>query len=242
MKLLSVFLLSILTLSSWVPVSEAGETLRLNYEGFSVWVDCDRRGVVLFRYNAQRDVGNEKRVRDFHLDKNVPARCQQRSTNTYRAPGQRFDRGHMVPANHLDYSKKAITQSNFMTNVWPQSANMNRGSWLLTEEITECYRDIDELLVFGGPIWTGDKSNDFFMDSHGIETPEAFWKVIIRNDRVIAWIIPNEPQATRKKLDSYLVSIKEIESATGLEIPVDEYLKTDVPSQSWYIPRGCNKG
>jgi DNA/RNA endonuclease G (NUC1) len=39
-----------------------------------------------------------------------------------------------------------------MTNILPQAANMNRGTWLLTEEIIECYRDIDELLVIGGVI------------------------------------------------------------------------------------------
>jgi len=31
-------------------------------------------------------------------------------------------------ANHLDYSKIAIRQSNFMTNILPQAANMNRGA------------------------------------------------------------------------------------------------------------------
>ncbi|HIG39559.1 MAG TPA: hypothetical protein EYQ14_03340, partial [Gammaproteobacteria bacterium] len=44
------------------------------------------------------------------------------------AKGQRYDRGHLVPANHLDYSKKAIKQSNYMTNILPQAANMNRGA------------------------------------------------------------------------------------------------------------------
>jgi endonuclease G len=38
---------------------------------------------------------------------------------------------------------------------------MNCGAWLLTEEITECYRDIDELLIMGGVLW-GDNPNDNF--------------------------------------------------------------------------------
>lgn len=240
-RILSTLLLSA-SLLSFIPGLQAKEILRVDYEGFTVWVDCERRGAVMFRYNAQRDHGQEKRVRNFHLDKNVPAKCQQLSTNTYRAPGQRFDRGHLTPANHLDHSKRAIRQSNYMTNVWPQAANMNRGSWLLTEEITECYRDIDELLVLGGPLWLGDTSNDHFVKTHGIRTPDAFWKVIIRQERVIAWLIPNSQEATRKRLDNYLVPVEKIESLTGLDIPVPDYLKTEVPSQSWYIPRGCNKG
>jgi len=123
-----------------------------------------------------------------------------------------------------------------------QAANMNRGVWLLTEEITECYRDIDELLIIGGVIWGDNSGDDYFVKSHGVKTPDAFWKVIIRNDRVIAWIVPNAPTATRKRLDDYLVSVSEIEELTGELIPVADYLKHDKPSSSWLIPRGCNKG
>jgi len=44
-----------------------------------------------------------------------------------------------------------------------QAANMNRGVWLLTEEITECYRDIDELLIVGGVIWGDNSGDDYFV-------------------------------------------------------------------------------
>jgi len=119
---------------------------------------------------------------------------------------------------------------------------MNRGAWLLTEEIIECYRDIDELLVIGGVIWGDDSDDDFFVQSRGVATPEAYWKVIIRNDRVIAWIVPNSSTATRKRLDAYLVSVNELERVTGEVIPVADYLKLDKPASSWLVPRGCNKG
>nr|HIL74685.1 DNA/RNA non-specific endonuclease [Rhodospirillales bacterium] len=127
-------------------------------------------------------------------------------------------------------------------NILPQAANMNRGAWLLTEEITECYRDIDELLIIGGVIWGDNPDDDFYVNSHGVTTPDAFWKVIVRNDRVIAWIVPNSSTATRKRLDDYLVSVDEIERTTGETIPVADSLKYDKPNHSWIIPRGCNKG
>ncbi|TXK92768.1 DNA/RNA endonuclease G, partial [Methylococcaceae bacterium HT1] len=63
----------------------------------------------------------------FYLDPKVPKECQQYSAKTYKAKDQRYDRGHLVPANHLDYSKTAIKASNTMTNILPQAANMNRG-------------------------------------------------------------------------------------------------------------------
>jgi endonuclease G len=143
------------------PAQPIRDVLRLDYEGFTVWLDCSRRGAIKFRYNAQRDQGNEKRYSRFHLDPSVPEHCQQTSAASYKTkpPAPRYDRGHLVPANHLDASKVSIRQSNYMTNILPQVASMNRGAWLLTEEIVECYRDIDELLIIGGVVW-GENTNN----------------------------------------------------------------------------------
>ena len=217
--------------------------IRVNYEGFTVWVDCAKRGPIKFQYVAQRDSGNNKRYDKFFIDKDVPAECQQFTSKAY---GHGYDRGHQVPANHLDYSEKAIRSTNSMTNILPQAANMNRGAWLLTEEIVECYRDIDDLLVIGGVIWGNNKDDDYFIQSHGVRTPDAFWKVIIKgageDERAISWIVPNSQDATRDNLDSYLVSVEDIEKATGEKIPVAEYSKYDAEPASWMIPIGCNKG
>ena len=107
----------------WLPLSGdwdvTDDMLRLDYEGFTVWLDCERRGAVKFRYNAQRDTGNQPRSSRFYLDPDVPARCQQTSSHSYSHPEQRYDRGHLVPANHLDYSETAIKQSNTMTPLGP---------------------------------------------------------------------------------------------------------------------------
>ena len=56
----------------------AADIQRLDYEGFTVWVDCEIRGAVKFQYNAQRDTGNFKRKSSFYYDPNLPKFCQQR--------------------------------------------------------------------------------------------------------------------------------------------------------------------
>ena len=63
-----------------------------------------------------------------------------------------FDRGHLIPANHLDFDKELIHQSNYMTNILPQVAQMNRGAWLHTEMLIECYRDLYPVRVVGGAV------------------------------------------------------------------------------------------
>ena len=97
----------------------------------------------------------------------------------------------------------------------------------------------------GGVIWVNNPADDYFVQSHGIKTPDAFWKVIIRgtgqDERIIAWIVPDIQEATRKPLDLYLVNVEDLERITGEKIPVADYAKHDKPSQSWIIPSGCNK-
>ena len=137
----------------------------------------------------------------------------------------------------------AIEQSNYITNILPQTSQMNRGAWKQTEEIAECYRDIDELLVIGGVIWGNNPDDDYFIESHGVKTPDAFWKVVIRGDgRTITWIVPNTKEAVKAKLDSYLVTVADIEKITGEKLPVTGDARTSKPSGSWVVPIGCDKG
>lgn len=223
-------------------IVKSGNVLQLDYPGYRLWLDCNRNAAFKFQYTAARDTGNYKRANRFYTDPSVPADCQQSSTRAYI---KGYDRGHLVPANHLDYSNESLRMSNYMTNILPQFSTMNRGAWYQTEVTVECYRDIDELLVIGGVIWPSDDESHQMLMEHNVEVPKAFWKVIIRgigqDERAIAWIIPNDPRATIKRLDQYLVSVDIIEKVTGEIIPVADYAKYDSPSSSWLIPYGCNK-
>ncbi|TSC71800.1 MAG: endonuclease G, mitochondrial, partial [Parcubacteria group bacterium Gr01-1014_48] len=170
--------------------------------------------------------------------------CQQKSTALYTSNEEvHYDRGHLVPANHFDHSQKALKQTNYITNIVPQAREMNRGAWLRTEEIIECYRDTFELVVVGGVLWGDNKADDYFLKSHGIATPDAFWKVIVRDGHdVIAWIIPNSAEAKRERLDTYIVSVADIENRIKQKIADVPRIHTDDrPEKSWPIPAGCSK-
>ena len=71
-------------------IERTGNILKLGYQGFTVWLDCEKRGAVKFMYNAQHDTGNAKRADTFYLDPNVPPECQQTTAKAY---GKKFDRG-----------------------------------------------------------------------------------------------------------------------------------------------------
>lgn len=217
---------------------------RLDYRGFSLWIDCEKRSAVKFRYTARKDHGYLPRHRYYSLDPSLSKECQQFTERSYRGLQSNavYDRGHLVPANHLDNDKLAIQQTNYMTNIVPQTIQLNRGAWLATEEIVECYRDIGPIIVIGGVLWTGNKKNDHFIESHGIKTPDAFWKVLISRRSVIAWLFPNTKQPSRARLDDYLVSINFIEALTGESFDVPIGWKNRKPYTSWSLPGNCDKG
>ena len=72
--------------------------MQLDYDGFTVWLDCSKRAPVKFRFNAQHDTGNLPRYDTFMFDPDVPSECQQKTSKAY---GMGYDRGHQVNANVL---------------------------------------------------------------------------------------------------------------------------------------------
>ena len=61
-----IFWLNHLSLAAAEVVSGGGSTLlHLDYHGFTIWLDCNRRGAVKFRYNTQRDQGDFGRLGTF---------------------------------------------------------------------------------------------------------------------------------------------------------------------------------
>jgi hypothetical protein len=54
--------------------------VRVDYEGFTVWLNCQEHAVAKFSYNAQRDSGSFPRSSTFCLDPAVPYACQPSST------------------------------------------------------------------------------------------------------------------------------------------------------------------
>lgn len=218
----------------------SADVLPINYQGFTVWVDCARRGPAHFHYTAHRDAGRLPRNASYERDPSVPEQCQSISNQPFgKKRGVAYDVGHQVPANHFDGSAIAIHQTNYWTNLLPQTASMNRGAWLQTEYIIECIRDEVPVEVWGGAIWAKNQRLNQFVRSHGVQTPSAFWKVAIRTDNreAMAWVIPNG-KAPVKSLNRWLKSVSHVENLTGIVFNAAN--KATKPRQSWKRPSGCS--
>lgn len=238
--------------------------LSLQYEGFQVIIDCRERAPIFFHYEPQLDTANYARSEAFVLDPNVPVECQQASTEPYRVPYQvyiqsgkkvSYHRGHLVTANHLDFSPTAIAMSNYMTNIVPMTATVNYdGAWRETEIFTECLRDRitpqDEKTfdVMGGVVWGNNTDNDYFINTHGVRTPDYLWKVMYdsrgrfaKEPSVIAWLIPNDSLAIKENLPRYRTTVRELEALIGYALPIPSELKDLDDMPLWEIPERCNR-
>jgi len=248
------FLFAIFLIAHLFPgeTQAASDPLEKKYHGFTLWLDCEQHhGALAFYYKLGRDKGNiSRKGYNFDYDRSVPLSCQPQSWRSYRTTtvdpsSGTWDRGHLVPANHMDGSKSAFKETFFLTNILPQNSSFNqsKGAWFQTEMITECYREITPLKVWGGLIWGHNTENDYFLATHGIRTPDFWWKLIYRQDKkeYVAWLFPNHKSAMASEMDRFLISIKSLQAK--LEFMPDLGLLKEnpragvAPATSWPIEK-----
>lgn len=231
-----------------VPFTSAfAATVTLSKGGYNLTYDCDNHTAVRYEYVLTTDTGSAARPSSFYLDPDLPSGCGgQTITSSYASVVSGWDRGHLVTSNHMDYNATYIKRANYMSNIVPQVASFNQGIWVAAENVAECYRDLATVYVYGGVVYN-DTSNDYFLSSHGIRTPDYFWKTIVTTDtatgqtKAISWYIPN--QAGLGSLNSYIKSISELESligtsAVGISVPAS--VKAQKPTSTWATPSGCD--
>jgi len=244
---MSRFFLTIL-ITLILQFTATAEPLKRDYHGFTLWLDCDtHHGALSFYYELGKDTGNiDRDNKKFKADPTLPASCQAKSKNSYRTktvpPNTgTWDRGHLVPANHLDSDPGAFEDSFYLTNILPQASKFNQsaGAWFQTEIISECYRDITPLKIWGGVIWGNNAENDYFTKTHGIETPDFWWKLIYREDKqeYIAWIFPNDRSTQAKKIDDYLKSIEELTKRVDSLPALGPIKKAKQSEKSWPVKK-----
>ena len=230
-------------------VLSAGQVL-IDHGGFKLVYDCAERSSVRYDYTLTIDTGTLPRPDVFTVEPLLPAGCAaQTNTASYSSVHAGYDRGHLVTSNHMDGNPAWLAAANHMSNVAPQVSSFNQGLWLDVENVAECYRDLAPVRVIGGLVYN-DPSNDYFVASHGVRTPDIFWKLVITSDpatgslRAIAWLIPNN--VVLNALDHYLVSVTELEQAVGADrvsapaLPAD--LRNTRAASTWARPAGCNLG
>lgn len=194
--------------------SRGGQIIR--HVGYTVSYDADFKTPqwVAWTLTAGEAAGEEPRAKHFSPDPQV------RGAKAYPADYTRsgYDRGHMAPAGDMKWSRQAMEESFYMTNVCPQNRNLNRGDWKDLEEAERswaaCYGAVS---ITAGPIYTS--RNPDRIGAHRVAVPDAFFKVLLVNypaaPKAYGFIFKN--QAGSHPLRYYQLTVDEVEAATGMD-------------------------
>lgn len=128
-----------------------------------------------------------------------------------------YDRGHMAPAGDMKWSPKAMEESFLMTNICPQAADLNRGSWKKLEEKCRQKAIADSaIIIVCGPIFRKGEAVERIGET-GVAVPRQFFKVILSPyadpPTAIGFIMPNGP--VPGGMQTHAVSVDSVEAVTG---------------------------
>lgn len=189
---------------------------RVDHLGYSLLYNADYKTPywVAWHVDKERLKGNTRRADNFLPDPAIDG--PQAITSDYSRSG--YDRGHMCPAGDMKWSRQAMQESFYLSNICPQNPNLNRGDWKRLEEKTrELASSHGEIFVCCGPIYNNKRPKR--IGAHRVGVPDAFFKVLLiyngKNSRASGFIYPNH--AGHKKMSAYAVTIDEVESITGID-------------------------
>ncbi len=178
-----------------------------------------------------------KRQDDFRTDPAVDTGSATKKD--YRRSG--YDRGHLVPAADMKFTKEALSETFYMSNMSPQKPGFNRGMWKdLESQVRDWARNDDDFYVVIGPVFSDDMQD---IGENDVAVPKYYYKIIVDlqepNQKAIAFLMENT------KLDGelldYNVSIDSIESLTGIDFfpalpdEFENWLEGTVEENQWAI-------
>lgn len=211
----------------------------VDYEGFRVSFNPREHvpNYVVWELTAdearanEHDRKNAAFLQDFDVDG-----CA--SPADYKRSG--FDRGHMCPAADMKWSKKAMDDCHFMTNIVPQTHSLNSGSWATVENNCRNWAKRDSaLIIICGPVLTDRISQR--IGSNGVAVPERCFKVVFapyaNPPRGIGFLMSNFEEVGGAQ--NAAVTIDEVEAITGFDFfsslpdSIENIVESDNRYQRW---------
>jgi len=156
--------------------------------------------------------GNEPRSNDFKPDSLVST--QTANDSDYVKSG--YDRGHLVPAADMSWSKDALTETFLYSNISPQVPSFNRGIWKKLEEKVRKWAIVyDSIEVYAGPVFVKNKGT---IGPNQVTIPGYFYKVLLiycnSDYSGVGFLFPHKK--LKDAVYSFEVSIDSIESFSRL--------------------------
>lgn len=193
--------------------------------------------------------GGYGRTNDFRVDPEVKTGSAEeadyflkylQADSTYKYDGFGFDRGHLAPSADFRWSKIALSESYYYSNMTPQVADFNRGIWADLEDLMRAYV-IDNktaLYIVTGPIFN-KKVRYIERSKNHVAIPDYFFKVAYDslNHRGIGFIIPN--RKCMEPVEFFAKPIDSVEKITGINFfpalpdTIEQKIESQCDIQTW---------
>jgi endonuclease G len=149
-----------------------------------------------------------------------------------------YDRGHLAPAADMKWSKEAMHDCFYMSNMSPQEPSFNRGIWSNLEDAVRKWGiEKDTLYVITG----GIPHNGLKTIGNHVAVPDSFYKAILdlKHHEGIGFILKNEGSGL--PLSAFAVPIDSVEKYSGIDFfsalpdSLEESIESHVDREKWAI-------
>lgn len=153
----------------------------------------------------------------------------------YRGSG--YDRGHLAPAADMKWSRQAMTECFYLSNMVPQDRGNNGGIWNEIENTVRGFACAEgSVFVVTGPVTPDPPA--LSIGKGRVAVPTELWKVVYDETppkKMIGFIVPN--RNVKGKPRDYACSVEEVERRTGLKffpkLSGKDSLKTSLDASAW---------
>lgn len=154
----------------------------LNKGIYVVCYDYGLKGAKYVAYTVNGDIMTSsihiKSRPEFYPENNIPVKYRS-YPNDYIRSG--YDRGHMANHADFDYSADAVYLTYSMSNIVPQSPDVNRHTWVKAEKYERLMaKKLGNVSVINGIEYTNNPSR---IGKHQIAIPQAFWKIVYNDNK-----------------------------------------------------------
>lgn len=217
-----------------LPAKIKGRTEQIiKHTGYTVSYNEDWKipNWVAYELTAAEVGGDEPRSNKFVPDPDVWGE----TATVFDYKGKGYDRGHMAPAADMKWSRKAMKESFYFSNICPQNHNLNAGDWRILEEKARDWAvKYGSVYIVCGPV----VANENRTIGEGVVVPSGFFKVVLRRlpsgkFTTLGFFYANK--AGHKPLESYIYTVDEIETISEIDLlpSVPDRAKEQVNLQEW---------
>lgn len=209
------------------------------HEGYTVSFNSTYKQAnwVAYELTGSESVSKKHKRKDkFLIDKKIKGGTAE--NGDYTRTG--FDRGHLAPAADMSWSRKAMDESFFMSNISPQSPQLNRGIWKELEELVREWAVTDSaILIATGPLLNPKLKR---LGKNRVAIPNAFYKVIVsphgKEPKGIGFIFENRGYKG-VELSKLVMSIDAVEKRAQIDFfaslpdDLEQMVESESNSECW---------